>query len=162
MLEPVTVQALRDFVLLESELLASGSFDAWLELFDEDGHYWVPLDGAAQPGALHHASLAYEDRLLLAMRIQRMKGPNAHSLQPGVRGMHVLQLPRVERLDHDANEFHVRTHFVYSETRGDREATLAGVWRHQLRNTPAGLRIRLKRVDLLNASAAHEAIQLFP
>jgi hypothetical protein len=31
-----------------------------------------------------------------------------------------------------------------------------------LRNTAAGLKIRLKRVDLLNASAAHEAIQLFP
>ena len=162
MTEAVTDQHLVDFVLEEAQTLAAGAFDGWLQLFDHDGCYWVPLDGDRQPDPVHHASLAYEDRLLLAMRVERLKSTRAYSLHPGVRGMHVLQQPRVESADHARNAYQLRTHFLYTETRGERQTVLAGVWRHQLRNTPAGLKIRLKRVDLLNASAAHEAIQLFP
>ena len=37
----------------EAALLDAGRFDDWLALFADDGRYWVPLQGAAQPD---HAS----------------------------------------------------------------------------------------------------------
>ena len=65
-----TESALCDFVAAEAALLDDGRFDEWLALFAEDGRYWVPLLGARQVDPLSHNSIAYEDRLLLQLRIE--------------------------------------------------------------------------------------------
>jgi 3-phenylpropionate/cinnamic acid dioxygenase small subunit len=161
MTEP-TRQQLIDFVFHEARLLDEARYDEWLALFAEDGHYWVPLQGARQDDAQRQASLAYEDRLLLALRIERLKNPRAYSQMPGSRSQHVLQQPELERIDHDANEYRLRTPFLYVEARGEEQMLLAGAWRHRLARVDGALRIALKRVDLVNAPAAHTAIQLFP
>ena len=54
------------------------------------------------------------------------------------------------------------TPFLYVESQGAHEVTLAGRARHRLVRTAAGWKIREKRVDLLNASRPLPAIQLFP
>ena len=135
-------------------------YDEWLSLFAPEGLYWVPLNGDRQADPDSSASLAYEDRLMLQTRIQRLQGPRAHSLEPGVRSLHVLQMPRIEAAS-DV-EISLYTPFLYTETCGDRQTVLAGTWRHRLRPSEAGLHIVLKRVDLLQAGSALEAIQLFP
>lgn len=151
---------LTQFVLHEARLLNAGDHDAWLALFHPEGRYWVPLDGAAQPDTTLHTSLADEDHFLLSTRIRRLRSSAAHSLQPGVRSLHMVQQPEVvEAVDGDPC---LETPFVYTETGGGRTLQLAGTWRHRLRATPDGLRILLKRVNLLDAGAAHEIIQLFP
>ncbi|MEP6720065.1 MAG: aromatic-ring-hydroxylating dioxygenase subunit beta [Variovorax sp.] len=152
--------ALIRFVTDEARLLNAGDFDTWLALFDEDGRYWVPLAGAQQDESPLQASLANEDHYLLATRIRRLKSPAAHSLAPGVRSLHVIQRPQVQ--EGRDGEHLLHTPFMYTEIAGKRQIALAGIWRHRLRATPSGLRIIEKRVDLLNASAAHEIIQLFP
>lgn len=155
-----TPERLARFVVDEARLLNAGDFEAWLALFHEEGRYWVPLAGAQQAESPLAASLADEDRYLLATRIRRLKSPVAHSLEPGVRSFHVIQAPEVQE---GADGDHVvHTPFLYTEIAGTRKIGLTGTWRHRLRATPAGLRIVLKRVDLLNAGAAHEIIQLFP
>lgn len=150
------------FVHDEARLLNDARYQDWLALFAPDGHYWVPLTGDRQPDPEQHASIAYEDRLLLATRIQRLQGARAHSLEPGVRGLHLLQAPQVEAIADDGATCELYTPFLYVESLGERQAMLAGVWRHQLRRTPVDWEIVRKRVDLVNAAAAHEAIQLFP
>lgn len=152
-----------ELVLEEARALNEARYADWLANFADDGCYWVPRDGDQQADALNHASLAYEDRLLLAIRVQRLGNPRAHSMEPGVRSVHVIQQPRIERQGGSTSaEYSLRTPFIYTESRGERQVTLAGTWRHRLRDTPQGLRIVLKRVDLLNAAAAHESIYLFP
>jgi hypothetical protein len=54
-----------------------------------------------------------------------------------------------------------RTPFLYTETRGDESQRYAAIAWHTLVRSDAGLRIRLKRVDILNADAALPSIQLF-
>lgn len=153
-------ELLAQFVLHEARLLNAGNHEAWLALFHPQGRYWVPLGGAEQPEARLHVSLADEDHFLLSTRIRRLRSTAAHSLQPGVRSLHVVQQPElVDPVDGDPC---LSTPFFYTETGGGRELRLAGTWRHRLRPTPGGLRILLKRVDLLDAGAAHEIIQLFP
>jgi 3-phenylpropionate/cinnamic acid dioxygenase small subunit len=66
------------FVIREARLLDEKRFDEWYELFAEDGHYWVPAS-PNQPDPLNHNSLAYEDKLLLKLRIERLKQPTAYS-----------------------------------------------------------------------------------
>ena len=153
--------ALRDFVAAEAALLDDGRFDEWLALFAEEGRYWVPLLGGHQADPLSHNSLAYEDRLLLRLRIERLKNPRAHSQHPPSHCQHVLQHSVVERIDEATGTAILRTPFLYVEVRGDDQILLAGTCRHLLARTPAGWAIRQKRIDLLGAGRALPAIQLF-
>ena len=146
------------FVRYEARLLDEARWDEWLALFAEDGHYWVPLS-PEQTDPLGHNSLAYEDALLLRLRIERLKeGP--FSQHPRSRCQHVLQQPEPD--GEQAGLQVVRTAFMYAEVRGDEQQVHAGTTRHHLRDTAEGLRIVLKRVDLLSSGMALPSLQLFP
>ncbi len=156
----VTETELIRFVYREARLLDEKKFDEWFELFTEDGFYWVPL-APDQTDPLNHTSLAYEDSLLLKLRIERLKSPHAYSQQPPSRSHHLLQAPEVEKKDAAANDYLVRTQFIYTESKGDESQTFAGIVFHFLVVVSGQLRMRLKRVNLLNCDAALPSIQLF-
>ena len=148
------------FVIREARLIDEKRFDEWYELFADDAYYWVPLvPGQTDP--LAHNSLAYDDKLLLKLRIERLKQPTAYSQKPQSRCLHVLQAPEVEKSDPARGEYLTRTPFMYTETRGDESQRYAAIAWHTLVGAPGGLRIRLKRVDILNADSALPSIQLF-
>lgn len=148
------------FVRREARLIDDRRFDEWYALFAQDGHYWVPaVPGQAEP--LLHNSLAYEDRLLLRLRVERLKSDRAASLHPAPRSLHVLQEAEVEKRDDARGEYLTRTPFVYTETRGDESQRYAATAWHTLVVSDDGLKIRLKRVDILNCDAALPSIQLF-
>lgn len=149
-----------DFVYDEARLLDEQRFDEWLALFCDDGHYWMPLEHGQTDPRLQ-ASLMYEDRLLLKVRVERLKGRRTFSQQPRSRCHHLLQQPRVESIDADGGEYVVRSAFHYVETRGDEQDLYAGWNTHTLVRVDGRLRIRLKRVDLVNCDAAFGNIQLF-
>lgn len=164
-----------DFVVAEAALLDAGRLDEWLALFEPDGRYWVPLLGARQADPFSHNSLAWEDRLLLQLRIDRLKDPRAHSQHPPSSCQHVLQRPTVVAdaagAPQDAADgsgsagagmvVWLRTPFIYVEARGDQQLLLAGSFRHQLVRRSDSWGIRLKRVDLLEPARALPAVQLF-
>ena len=151
---------LAGFVLREARLLDDLRFDDWLALFTDDGHYWMPLQhGQTDPRLV--CSLMYEDKLLLQVRIERLHGARTFSQQPTSRCHHLLQAPTVESRDEAAGVYVTRTAFHYVEARQDEQQLHAGWATHTLQATPEGLRIRLKRVDLVNCDAAFGNIQLF-
>ena len=156
-----TEQDLARLVYLEARLIDERRFDEWYALYAEDGRYWVPLVPGQADGE-NHTSLMYEDKLLLKLRIERFGNPRSYSLHPQVRCLHVLQRPELESADPAANRWVVRTNFVYVETQGDAQQVYAAVARHTLAVVDGALRIRLKRVDLLNCDAPLPSIQLFP
>jgi 3-phenylpropionate/cinnamic acid dioxygenase small subunit len=145
------------FVYHEARLLDERQWDAWYELFAEDGIYWVPVVHGQEDG-ITHTSLAYEDRLLLRLRIERLK-QRPFSQQPESRSQHVLQAPLIEQ--DAAGALTLRTPFQYAEARGDEYLQFNGVVLHHLLREGETFRIRLKRVNLLNCEAALPSIQLF-
>ena len=148
------------FVRLEARLIDEKRFDEWYELFADDGYYWVPaVHGQKSP--LTENSLAYEDKLLLQLRLERLKSPLAYSQKPASRSLHVLQEPEVEKRDDAKGEFLTRTPFMYTETKVDDSQRYAATAWHTLVWNEGRLRIRLKRVDILNCDAALPSIQLF-
>jgi 3-phenylpropionate/cinnamic acid dioxygenase small subunit len=153
-------QALIDFVLREARLLDEQRFDDWTALFTEDGHYWMPVEpGQTDPRLT--TSLLYEDKLLLRIRAERLKGARTFSQKPRSRSHHLLQTPQVDRRDDAANEFVTWTAMHYVETRRDEQSLYAAWATHHLTVLDGALRIRLKRVDLVNCDAAFGSIQLF-
>jgi 3-phenylpropionate/cinnamic acid dioxygenase small subunit len=154
MTEPELVK----FVLKEARLLDEKRFDEWYELFAEDGYYWVPAVHGQKDPHLEN-SLAYEDKFLLKLRIERLKSPQAFSQQPASRCLHVLQQSEIERSTE--KEFLVRTPMIYTETRGDESQRYAATAWHTLVSQDRQLKIKLKRVDILNCDAMLPSIQLF-
>lgn len=145
------------FVYHEARLLDERRWDEWLALFTEDAHYWVPL-ARGQTDAEEHNSLAYEDMLLLRLRVERLK-QGAPSQQPPSFSQHVLQAPEIVAA---GPGWQTRTPFAYAEARGDAMLWLAGTAEHAIvRGPDGGPRIARKRVDLLNCDAALPSIQLF-
>ena len=155
-----TDQALIDFVHDEADMLDEQRFDEWMALFTEDGRYWIPLS-LGQEDARLHSSLMYEDRLLLQVRIERLHGQRTFSQQPKSRCHHLLQQPRVMSRDDDAGRYWVRCAWHYVEYRQDVQTLFAGWSTYELVQQDSLLRIRLKRVDLLNSDGALGSIQLF-
>lgn len=153
-------RVLIDFVLAEARLLDELRFDDWLNLFSDDGVYWMPL-AHGQTDAKLHASLMHEDKLLLKIRVERLGGARTFSQQPRSRCHHLLQAPSVEARDDPAGIYTTRTSFHYVETRIDEQTLYAGWATHTLVAIDGQLRIKLKRVDLVNCDAAFGSIQLF-
>ncbi len=153
-------QALIAFVIREARLLDQQLFDDWVELFTEDGHYWMPVEWQ-QTDPVLTTSLMYEDKLLLRIRAERLKGRRTFSQKPKSRCHHLLQTPQIDRRDDAAGTYVTWTAMHYVETRGD-EQTLYAAWAtHHLVVQEGQMRIRLKRVDLVNCDAAFGSIHLF-
>jgi len=96
------------------------------------------------------------------LRVERLKNPRAHSQQPRSRCQHVLQRSiAVESTDAAADGYELRTPFLYVESRDHEPVMLTGSYRHVLVAVDGAWKIRLKRVDLLDADRSLPAIQLF-
>jgi 3-phenylpropionate/cinnamic acid dioxygenase small subunit len=153
-------EQLVQFVIREARLLDECKYEDWYECFAEEGFYWVPLSAAQEDGE-NHNSLAYEDKLLLKLRIERLKHARAFSQQPASRCHHLLQTPEVDVVDVEGNRFITRTQLIYTETRAEEVQQYAVTAWHHLRLEQGTCKIVLKRCDLLNADAMLPSIQLF-
>ena len=91
-----TDQDLIGFVVHEARLIDEHRFEEWLDLFTEDGHYWMPLEWG-QTDPLLATSLMYEDKVLLQIRIERLKGNRPFRQKPKSRCHHVLQTPQIDK-----------------------------------------------------------------
>jgi 3-phenylpropionate/cinnamic acid dioxygenase small subunit len=155
-----TDQELIDFVVREARLIDQQRFDEWLDMYADDAFYWMPLEWNQTDPRLT-CSLMYEDKLLLSIRVERLKGARTFSQKPKSRCHHVLQTPQVDSRDAAANSYVTWTAMHYVETRLE-EQTLYAAWAtHHLSVEDGKLRIKLKRVDLINCDAAFGNIQLF-
>ncbi|GMO93277.1 aromatic-ring-hydroxylating dioxygenase subunit beta [Bradyrhizobium sp. TM239] len=151
---------LTNFILNEARLIDQMHFNEWLDLFTEDAFYWMPLEWQQTDPRLG-ASLMYEDRMLLKIRVERLKGSRTFSQKPKSRCHHLLQTPLVLDRDDATSTYTTWTPMHYVETRQD-EQTLFAAWAtHTLVSTDGTLKIKLKRVDLVNSDAAFGSIQLF-
>lgn len=147
---------IEDFILAEAELLDQGRFTDWLALFTEDGFYWMPSEpGQADP--LNTASIFYEDRNILEIRIRRMSHPANVAQSPFPRTSHVVGSIRIEGAENGTIEVTARQQVVeYRE--GDGQRLFAGRCRYTLKREGGRLKIKQKRFDLVNADAPHTFI----
>ena len=154
-------EELIDLIYVEARLIDEKRLEQWYELYAEDGRYWMPLT-RDQKSPTTENSLMYEDKLLLQVRIQRLRSPNAHSQAQPSWCQHVLQAPSIEDRGSISGVAVLRTAFLYVESRRDDQQSYAGVAWHHLKHEGGRLVILLKKVELLNCEAALPSLQLFP
>jgi len=135
--------AFETFLIQEARLLDERRFREWMELFAEDGTYWVP---------------AVPDRELMKTRVERLEHPRIHVQTPPSRTAHLVGNVLLEQADEAKGEYVVGSTVIMVEYRDEAQRLFAGRQRHRLRRDGAGLRIVEKRVDLINCDCAFEAI----
>jgi benzoate/toluate 1,2-dioxygenase subunit beta len=144
-----------DLLYRQSELLDDKAWDEYIALFAEDGLYWMPP-------AAHYTtwegqpSIFIEDRDLMTVRARRIEHPHAWSQQAEWSTNHVVSNVVIEKVE--AEELQVRSRFHMMELRRDALRHFGGSYRHRLRRTPEGLRIKLQRVDMFNAQAPYDYV----
>ncbi|ASC89199.1 hypothetical protein CDA61_01865 [Alcaligenes faecalis] len=154
-------QSLQDFVWQENALLDEGRFDEWYELFAQDGLYWIPGE-SGQESPEGRMCIALENRMLMRLRIDRLSHHRAFSLQPGVRGLRVIQHPRVQSEHPDEDGcYTVRINLIYSEYQKQKTEVLPATASYRLRAVDQAWEIVEKRVDLLSVDGYLPTIQLF-
>ena len=129
--------AFETFLIQEARLLDERRFREWMELFAEDGTYWVPaVPGQVSP--LDQASLFYDDRELMKTRVERLEHPRIHVQTPPSRTAHLVGNVLLEQADEAKGEYVVGSTVIMVEYRDEVQRLFAGRQRHRLRRDGAG------------------------
>ena len=152
-----TRETMELFLIHEANLLDERRFRAWMELFAEDGAYWVPA-AADQESPFNHTSLFYDDRSLMKTRIDRLEHPRIHIQTPPSRTAHMIGNTLIEKVDESSGEILTSSTVMMVEYRDENQRIFAGRQYHRLRRAKDGFKIVLKRVNLINCDSAFDAM----
>ncbi len=153
----VDLAAVTAFLYREARLLDERRFEAWRDLFAPDGVYWVPAR-AGQTDPLHEVSIFYDDAAMMAARVRRLAHPRMHAEIPESRA--VRSVSNIELASPGAAGLvEARSVLLMTEFRaGAQTAYHARVTWRLVPADGGDFRIRLKRVDLVNAEGMHHGM----
>lgn len=154
--DPAAREAIHQLVRTETACLNHGDLDGWISLFTDDGYYWMPLE-EAHTDPERHDSLIYDNRALMEMRKHNMASPLSPSMQVETRSVRILSDIEIQRVDAPDNEVEVSA-FVIAVMYQQEKHYYAGKLGYRLVNADGELKIRVKRVDLLDADAPLDCI----
>lgn len=147
------------FLFREAELLDRWELQPWLDLFTDDAVYWLPLS-PNQTSGQDQISHIYDDRRLLETRVRRTQHALFHAQKPPSQTVHVVGNVRFAG-EQPTDAVAVLSSQLIVEHRNSRTRVLSGTCRHELvRGGDDGWRIRLKRLDLIDADGVHEGISI--
>jgi 3-phenylpropionate/cinnamic acid dioxygenase small subunit len=151
-----TLHAVAQFLYRQSELLDARRWQDWIDLFAEDGIYWMPAkpEDSTWDGV---PSIFAEDRNLMTVRMNRVLHPDAWSQKPLWGTSHVVGNVTIEK-ESPNGDVVVRSRFHMMELRRDDVRHFAGSYLHHLKKAKDGYRIRLQRVDMVNGQAAYDYV----
>lgn len=155
----LTVSDAEGLLYREARLLDERRYEEWLELFTEDGLYWlpIPVEGEA-PDPTSAISIIYDDAVRRSERVYRTLHTPVLDQNPPSRTIHAVSNVEVdpEPADGDVRVWCVQT---ISEMRpgGQRQnglgeqRTFVARCEYHFREIDGSWRIALKKVSLLNA-----------
>lgn len=155
---PYEVQrAVEQTLYRQADALDGKRWQDFIDCFAKDGVYWAPArpDQVTGDG---EASIFYEDRDLMAIRMKRMGHPRAWSQKTQWGTSHVVSNVIVERYDAKSGDVECRSRFYMMEFRRDAVRHFSGSYVHHLRNEGGTYKIKLQRVDMVNGEAPYEYV----
>ncbi|MEM1102528.1 MAG: aromatic-ring-hydroxylating dioxygenase subunit beta [Pseudomonadota bacterium] len=158
----LSLEAASRLLIREARCLDDGDYDKWLSLYDEDALYWAPVD-RRQEEPTDGVSHVCDDIQLMAARVHRLKNPRVYSPEPAP-----LTARIVGNIEVDEDPDHpmlVRSSLLLLEFRDrgrfeEDQRTFGAKVEHRLRPSGDGLKIYRKRIDLINAVGALNAIAI--
>ena len=126
----------------QAEVLDERRWEEWLDLFTEDGIYWMPASADQQTGE-GQPNIFYEDHYLMDMRIRRVEHPYAHSQAAGHRTSHVVSNVMIKSENQTSHELVVTSRFHMVEYRLDDLRHFGGKYTHTLIKSDDAYKIKL-------------------
>jgi 3-phenylpropionate/cinnamic acid dioxygenase small subunit len=148
-------QRVEQFLFHQAELLDGKHWGAVIDLFEDDGIYWMPV-APEQTEWLNTPSIFAEDKPMMRIRMGRVTHPNAWSQAPNWGTSHLVGNVVIESASEE--EILVRSRFQMIELRRDNVRHFAGTYRHTLKLCGEEFRIVVQRVDMLNAQAPFDYV----
>ena len=152
-----TQREVERFLYFQAEVLDERRWEDWLDLFADDGVYWMPAS-QDQESAEGQPNIFFEDHYLMDMRIRRIEHPYAHSQVAGHRTSHVVSNVIIQKQDQKNNHIEVTSRFHMVEYRLDQQRYFGGKYTHKLLETEAGYKIEQQRVDLANVEGPFDFV----
>ena len=152
-----TLRDVEQLLYRQAECLDGKRWQDFIELFTEDGTYWMPAEPEQTTGD-GVPSIFWEDRNLMTVRLKRLTHPRAWSQKTAWGTNHVIGNVTIEKEDASSGDLVVRSRFHMMEFRNDTTRHFAGSYIHHLKKTKAGHRIKLQRVDMVNAEGPYEYV----
>jgi len=150
-----TQRAVEQFLYRQCEILDTRQWQSFIDLFADDGVYWVPIT-REQTEWEGSPSIFAEDKMMMEVRMRRVLHPQAWSQSPMWATNHLVSNVVIER--ETATEVHVRSRFHLMELRRDTVRHFGGTYRHVLAKSRDGYKINLQRVDMFNSQAPYEYV----
>ena len=148
------------FLIREVRLLDERRFEEWMNLFAEDGYYWVPA-APDQVDPYDSVSIFFDDREVMKTRLSRLDHPKIHSQKPASRTCHFVSNIDIDKDHHGTSEILVRSNLMMLEYRLEKQTTYGGHCRHLLRlKSDGAFEIAWKRVDLINCDGTLEMLSV--
>ncbi len=144
------------FLYRQAALLDEKRWQDWIDLFTPEGVYWMPADPAHKHWDGVPAIFA-EDKNLMTVRMGRVMHPDAWSQRPMWGTNHLVSNVVVDKAAKNG-DLVVRSRFHMMELRRDDVRHFAGQYTHHLKRAKGGYRIKLQRVDMVNAQAAYDYV----
>jgi 3-phenylpropionate/cinnamic acid dioxygenase small subunit len=146
-------RAVADFLYLEARLADEARYAEWLELWTDDGVYWVPA--TTDPGAdpERHLSHIYDNRARIETRVKLLQTGVRHSQEPASQMRRLVSNIEVEAAAD--GELVAGSNFILAELAVQARRELhwwAGRVIHRLRRVDGRLRMSRKTVVLVNAA----------
>ena len=148
------------FLYHEVRLLDERRFEEWMDLFSEDGYYWVPTQPDAED-PYSAVSLFFDDREIMETRIRRLRHPRIYSDDPPARTRHLVSNVTLLEAKGEAGEYLVSSSFIMIEYREGDQRLFGGEYRHLLRRKAGrDFKIAWKRANLVNCDAYFSAMSV--
>lgn len=144
------------FLYKQAQLLDTKQWQAWIDLFTPDGMYWMPPDASYKTWDGQPAIFA-EDKNLMHVRMGRVQHPDAWSQRPLWGTNHLVSNVVIDKIAKNG-DVTARSRFHMMELRRDDVRHFAGQYTHHLKKSKGGYRIKLQRVDMVNAQAAYDYV----
>ncbi|MEJ2531988.1 MAG: aromatic-ring-hydroxylating dioxygenase subunit beta [Halioglobus sp.] len=153
------IRKIEQFLYDEADLLDNPDLDRWMELYTQDGTYWMPVT-EDQPDPLNHVSIFYDDRVMMEVRRRNFVHPRAASKDHKVRCSHIIGNVRVAGRS-DNGDLIVTSNFQVLVFYRNEQRAYGGRYEHHLVEQGGTFRIRHKKVELINCDAPQRSLIIY-
>lgn len=135
------------YIWAEADILDRQDYDAWLDLWADDGLYIMPMD--AGDDYANQLNLCYDNAKMRRERVSRFQMGFSISSAPPAQTVRTISRIVIDSVEGDTVVVRAAEHLV--ENKFGRQRVWAGNVRYTLQLTEGGFRLKGKVVRLLNS-----------